>query len=383
MRHRLAVERGVLTGVAVLRWAAWVWLTGVTIANLNRVHHPELAVAAVVATGAVTVATHAALRGPGWRRALGPGLLSLEVVVAFAVIAVDGWVEQGRVTGQNLAGLWPLAAILVAAVAGGALWGAGVGVLFSLARGLAAIVAGVPSGQAGRTAVAVLSTAVSWVVVGAVCGTIVRLLRQSQHQLAEAEARDRIARDLHDGVLQTLALIERRSPSPDIARLAREQERDLRAYLFDNQRATGGLASGLHNAAARLERAWPGVTVTVTVSHDVPPLGDEQLAAAVGAAAEALTNAAKHGRATRVVVFADLDETSGGLFLSVKDDGNGFDPAAAVEGVGLARSIRGRVEQAGGNVEVGSVPGDGAEVRITLPSSSATSSSGTRLGVKR
>jgi signal transduction histidine kinase len=257
MRHRGAVERGVLTGVAVLRWAAWAWLAGVTVANLKRVDHPLVAVAAVIATGVVTALAQAALRGPGWERAMGPALLSVEVGVAFAVIAADGWVKQGRVTGQNLAGLWPLAAILVAAVAGGAVWGAGVGVFFSLGRALAAAVAGVPAGQAGRTAVGVVSTAVSWVLVGAVCGTIVRLLRRSQHQLAEAEARERIARDLHDGVLQTLALIERRSPSPDIARLARDQERDLRAYLFDDQRATGGLAAGLRDAAARLERAWP------------------------------------------------------------------------------------------------------------------------------
>ena len=367
MRHRGAVERGVLTGVAALRWAAWAWLAGVTLVNLHRVHHPVLAVAAVVATGAVTVATHAALRGPRWQRALGPGLLILEVAVACAVIAVDGWVRQGPVTGQNLAGLWPLAAILVVAVARGPVWAAGVGLLFTLARGEASAVAGVAHGQAGRTAVAVVSTAVSWIVVGAVCGTIVRLLRESQHQLAEAEARERIARDLHDGVLQTLALIERRSTSPDIARLARDQERDLRAYLFDNQRATGELAAELRTAAARLERSWPGVTVTVSVSTDIPVVGDEQLAAAVGAAVEALTNAVKHGKATRIVVFGDLDEATGGLFLSVKDNGAGFDPVNVVEGVGLPQSIRGRVEQAGGTATVASVPGDGAEVRICLP----------------
>jgi len=106
----------------------------------------------------------------------------------------------------------------------------------------------------------------------------------------------------------------------------------------------------------------------VTVTDDVPPLGDVQLQAAVGAAAEALTNSVKHGHARRVVVFADVDEETGGLFLSIKDDGDGFDPAAVVEGVGLAQSIRGRVERAGGSVAVTSAPGDGTEVRIGLPS---------------
>jgi signal transduction histidine kinase len=367
MRHRGAVERGVLIGVAGLRWAAWILLTAVAIANLHRVRHPVIAVVAVVATGGVTLAAHAALRGPGWERVMTPRFIAVEVVVATAAIAADGWVRQGRISGQNLAGMWPLPAILVAAVAGGAAWGAVVGFVFSAARVVALVVAGVPAGQVGRNAVAVGSTAVAWIVIGAVCGTIVRLLRQSQNQLAEAEVRERMARDLHDGVLQTLALIERRSPSPDIARLARDQERELRAYLFDDHRVTGELASQLREAAARLERAWPTVVVTVTVGDDVPTLSHDQLEAAAGATAEALTNAAKHGHATRVVVFADLDEASGGLFLSVKDDGSGFDPATAVEGMGLARSIRGRVERIGGSVTVASVPGDGAEVRMRIP----------------
>jgi signal transduction histidine kinase len=192
-------------------------------------------------------------------------------------------------------------------------------------------------------------------------------LRRAQHQLAEAEAREGVARHLHDGVLQTLALIERRSGSPDIARLAREQEGELRAYLFGDRRERGGLAAELRAAAARLERAWPTTTVTVTVSDDVPALGPEQVDAVSGAVAEALTNAAKHGHARRVVVFADLDEASGGLFLSIKDDGDGFDPAHLAEGVGMARSIRGRSEQVGGCVEFASAPGDGAEVRIAIP----------------
>ena len=224
-------------------------------------------------------------------------------------------------------------------------------------------------GQGGRAALAVLSTAVSWIVIGAVCGTIVRLLRDTQDQLAEAAVRERIARDLHDGVLQTLALIERRSTSPDIARLARDQERDLRGYLFDDHRQPGSLAAQLRAVAARLERSWPTTTVTVTVTEDAPGLDPDRLDAASGAAAEALTNAAKHGQARHCVVFADVDESSGGLFLSVKDDGSGFDPSTVSEGMGMARSIRGRIERIGGRVAFASSPGDGAEVRIVIPPS--------------
>lgn len=367
MRHRGHVERGVLIGLAGLRWAAWIWLAVVAAVNLHRVDHPALAVVAIVATGVVTVLAHLALRGPSWQRAIRPGLVGLEVAVAAAVVAADGWVRQGRITGQTLAGTWPLPAILVSAVAGGLVWGAGVGLILSAARATAAVVGGASAGQGGRAALAVLSTAVSWIVIGAVCGMIIRLLRATQDQLAEAAVRERMARDLHDGVLQTLALIERRSPSPDVARLAREQERDLRAYLFEDHRQADGLAAQLRATAARFERTWPATAVTMTITGDVPDLDTERLDAASGAAAEALTNAAKHGRARHCVVFADVDETSGGLFLSVKDDGVGFEVSSVVEGVGMTRSIRGRIERVGGRVDFASTPGDGTEVRMVVP----------------
>ncbi len=57
----------------------------------------------------------------------------------------------------------------------------------------------------------------------------------------------------------------------------------------------------------------------------------------------------------------------GGLFCSVKDDGRGFDPATSPEGVGLTRSIRGRIDEVGGRVEVAVAPGRGAEVRLWVP----------------
>ncbi len=361
------MERGVLIGLAALRWAAWLGLTVVALVNLHRDHHPTLVVLAIVVTAAVTAADQLVLVGPRWPSALRPPLVAVEVAVAALVIGADGWVHQASATGQTLAGIWPLPAILVAAVAGGVVWGAGVGAVLSAARFTAVVVAAGHAGATGRDLLGAFTTGMSWVVVGAVCGTIIHLLRRAQHQLAEAEARDRIARDLHDGVLQTLAMIERRSDSADIARLARDQERDLRTYLFGDRSGSGNLPAELRQAAARAERAWPATAVTVTVTDDVPHLRSEQVEAVVGAATEALTNAAKHGHAGRVVVFADIDESSGGLFLTIKDDGRGFDPATIVEGVGMARSIRGRVEDLGGRVEFASAGGDGTEVRIALP----------------
>ena len=369
------MERPVLIGVGAFRWVALVWVTLVALFNLHRLDHPAVVIAALVAMAAVTVTDQVALVGPGWRRAMATPLVVLEVLVATAVVAADGWVQQGRTTGQSLAGTWPLAAILLVAVVAGPYWGGATGALIGSARALATWAGGVSAGQAGRSAVATAGTVLFWVAIGVVCGVIVRLLRRSQEQLAEATVRERMARDLHDGVLQTLALIERRSTSPDIARLAREQERELRAYLFDDHRQPATIAVELREVAARAERTWPAMAVTVTVSDDVPVLGADEVNALSGAAAEAITNAAKHGQATHAVVFADLDERSGGVFLTIKDDGQGYDPQTVLEGAGITQSIRGRVARIGGGVELAAHPGAGCEVRISLPAAGA---SGTR-----
>jgi signal transduction histidine kinase len=361
------MERGVLIGLAGLRWAAWVGLTIVALVNLHKDHHRAVVVAAIVVTGLVTVADQVVLLRPRWSAALAKSTVAAEIALAALVVGADGWVRQAQATGQTLAGIWPLPALLVAAVAGGVAWGVGAGAILSAARFVAVVVAAGSAGLTGRDLLGAFTTGVSWIVIGAVCGTIIRLLGKAQNQLAEADARDRIARDLHDGVLQTLAMIERRSDSVDIARLARDQERDLRLYLFGDRGGSGNLAAELRLAAARTERAWPDTAVTVTVTEDVPVLSAGQVEAVAGAATEALTNAAKHGHARQVVVFADVHESSGGLFVTIKDDGGGFDPATVAEGVGMARSIRGRVHDLGGEVEFASAGGDGTEVRIVVP----------------
>jgi signal transduction histidine kinase len=361
------MERGVLIGAAGLRAAAWVWLVIVALANLHRDHAHTLAITALVVTGLVTIAATAPLVRGDWRTALNPALVGTEVAAAIFILLADGWVDQGRLVGQTLSGSWPIPSILVAAVAGGLWWGASTAVALGAARSASVLISGWAPGQGGRPILSAVSTSIEWLAFGVMAAVMIRLLQRAAEQIAEAGERERIARDLHDGVLQTLALIERRSDSPEIAQLAREQERDLRAYLFGDDRRAGALAAELRRVARRFERAWPAVHVTVSVSPDAAGWTGPDVAATTAAVAEALTNAAKHGSAAGVVVFGDVDDESGGLFVSVKDDGCGFDPSAVEEGVGMAESIRGRLEAAGGRAEFASRPGGGAEVRLWLP----------------
>ncbi|MEX0834464.1 MAG: ATP-binding protein, partial [Nitriliruptor sp.] len=182
------------------------------------------------------------------------------------------------------------------------------------------------------------------------------------------QARESLARRLHDGVLQTLALVERRADDPALARLARDQERDLRAYLFaaggDRVIGAGALGDALREAAARFETAFDA-RVDVLVPDDLPDLDAAMVEALAGAAGEALTNAGKHADATRVVV--SVEPTDGGVAVSILDDGDGFDLTATPEGVGRSRSIRARIEELGGEVAWISRPGHGCEVRLSLP----------------
>jgi signal transduction histidine kinase len=101
------------------------------------------------------------------------------------------------------------------------------------------------------------------------------------------------------------------------------------------------------------------------VADDLPAVPSGVAHALVVAVGEALANAGKHGGASTVTVFAE--PVDGELFCSVKDDGSGFDPAVVAEGEGLRRSVRGRIAEVGGRVEVDARVGRGTEVRCWVP----------------
>jgi signal transduction histidine kinase len=186
------------------------------------------------------------------------------------------------------------------------------------------------------------------------------MLAEVEANLAVARQREDVARTLHDGVLQTLAVVQRRSADPELAALARRQELELREYPFASEPAEDLLAS-LREVASRHEQGM-GTRVSVVCPDDLGHVGAELIEALRGAVTEALTNAAKHGRASVVTIF--VERTDDGVFVSVKDDGVGFDPSATPDGVGLGRSIRARMREIGGRVEVVSRPGSGSEVRL-------------------
>lgn len=198
-------------------------------------------------------------------------------------------------------------------------------------------------------------------------------LSRERRQRIRGEERAAMAEHLHDGVLQTLALIQRRADDPRETRaLARRQERELRAWLFDEPAE----ADAADTVAALLQRELAvveddhRVRIEVVTAGDAPL--DERARALVAAAREAVVNAAVHSGTIEIDVFLEADPT--GLAVFVRDRGRGFDPdAVAADRRGLADSVRGRVERAGGTAVVRSSPGEGTEIELRMPARAAAS----------
>lgn len=194
---------------------------------------------------------------------------------------------------------------------------------------------------------------------------IARDLMAERQARARAEERADLAARLHDSVLQTLALIQRRAGDPqEVVALARAQERELRGWLFEVPGTIG--EETLAGAVARIQReveARHGVPVEAVVVGDCPL--DEDLRRLAEAGREAAVNAARWSGAPDVSVFAEVSPEAVALY--VRDRGKGFDEAlVAPDRRGVAESIRGRVERHGGTVTIRSAPGEGTEVTLVM-----------------
>ena len=206
---------------------------------------------------------------------------------------------------------------------------------------------------------------------------LVRDLTEERRARIVTAERAEIAAHLHDSVLQTLALIQRQAASPrEVQRLARGQERELRAWLYgpggygrpgEDAPVDEQLSAVLGGAAAEVEDTY-AVTVNPVVVGDAPM--DPDLRALVLAAREAMVNAAKHAGVEEISVYAEVerDGTTGEVNVFVRDRGAGFDPdAVGPDRHGLADSVRSRMDRHGGSVRLRSAPGEGTEIRLTMP----------------
>ncbi len=356
-----ALDRGLQSGLLAFRWIAGAWMVAILLVDREALGRPALAGVLVGAAVAVTIG-HTVARWRDPYRTPRPAEVVVEVAVGATLSLADGAVWDADHS-QSLGSAWPLAGVLSMGIVAGALPGIAAGAVVGLARlGAQLIDSSVDWGE--DELVEAASTLMLYVLAGGISGYAATRLRKADRSVSLATARDEVAVDLHDGVLQTLAVVQRRSDDPELVTLARDQERRLRDYLFG---ATDhrGLEAALREEASSFEQVHH-VRTSVVLGGELPALGPEPTEALVGAVQEALANAGKHAGASSVTIYAEPADDQG-VFCTVKDDGRGFDPGTVTEGVGLGRSIRDRVERVGGTATWRSTPGRGTEVRLEVP----------------
>jgi len=199
---------------------------------------------------------------------------------------------------------------------------------------------------------------------------MVRDLMAERQARALAEDRTRMAEHVHDSVLQTLALIQRNADDPrQVVRLARSQEHELRAWLFEG-RPPGTIDQGVTTMSEGIDLLQRqveddhGIPVHVVVVGDCPL--DDQVRGLLDATREATVNAAKWSGAPEISVFAEVEAAKATVF--VRDRGTGFDlEAVPSDRQGVSRSICDRMARLGGSAEIRSGSGQGTEVVLSLP----------------
>ncbi|MDH4017779.1 MAG: PspC domain-containing protein [Actinomycetota bacterium] len=210
---------------------------------------------------------------------------------------------------------------------------------------------------AGAVLAGVVLIALPWIA------SWIKGFEAQRYAAVRAQERAVMAARVHDSVLQTLTLIQRRADDPaEVARLARAEERALRSWLYAPVGASGSLGAALSEVVATTEVDYDARIDLVTVGE---AMVDDRMAALVAATREAVVNAAKHAGAP-ATVYAEVDEQQ--VEVNVRDRGCGFDQSAVgADRHGVRESIVARMDAVGGSATVRTAPGEGTEVRLVLP----------------
>ncbi|MET8135621.1 DUF5931 domain-containing protein [Streptomyces sp. NPDC005251] len=293
--------------------------------------------------------------------------------------------------GPTLPSIWTAGAVLAFAIKGGWRWAAFASTLVAVANLI----------ERERLARDTVHNVILVWVASIAIGYVVEVARASERTLARAleieaatRERERLARDIHDGVLQVLAMVQRRGSAlggeaAELGRMAGEQEAALRTLVsgglvpvsrVSEDAALGAVVLAVdepdEDPAGPVDlRALlaPYATARVTLSEPGAPVPLDtpvarELAAAVGAA---LDNVRKHvGADARAWILVEDEPDE--VIVTVRDDGPGIPEGrlAQAEGegrLGVALSIRGRLRELGGAAELISVPGQGTEVELKVP----------------
>lgn len=356
-------------GAVVFRLATLAFVLGVQLVYVSRYPHPVLSwvlVGVVAAWTVVTVAAFSVEAGRRW------SLVLTDLVVVVALMFSTALVQTAeQVSGPSptLTTLWTASPVITVAVLGGPRVGAATGLL----------VAACSIVLNGHVSVSIARDSVILLLLGLVLGLVAATARSAHEALTRAlraEAalaeRERLARAVHDSVLQVLAYVRREGtvlggPAAELARLAGDQEVALRALVAA---PLADASTGAADVRVLLQaQATPTVSVSVPATAVLLPTAEAGELAAL--ARTALSNTAVHaGAAARSWVL--LEDLGDAVVLSIRDDGVGIAPGrleqARSEGrMGVSGSILGRAAALGGTAVLETAPGEGTEWEVRVP----------------
>ncbi len=214
--------------------------------------------------------------------------------------------------------------------------------------------------------------------------------KAQQAELAAVEERSRIAREIHDGIAQSIYMLSLQLETcADLAQghgepgepkrgqdlrdrlessvgLSKETLLEVRHYIFDLKpylAGEKGMVSMVENQVREFKMV-SGVPTNLSTRGEEQQVSVPVASCLYRVTQEALANAFKHARASDVKVL--LEFVPDGVELRVEDDGRGFDATSQAAGHGL-RNMRGRAEELGGTITLHSAPGEGTVVMMRLP----------------
>ncbi|MEU5538298.1 DUF5931 domain-containing protein [Streptomyces sp. NPDC020362] len=386
---RMSVEQPMWRALAGYRVLTMLYAIALFVSRYGKFVHPWVAVGYYAVLFVWTLATlpKVASAAHCTRRFLAVDLaIGLTGILLTPVAASHARIVAGTPT---LPSIWTAGVVLGFALKGGWRWA----VLASTPVAIANVV------QRGTPTRATIHAVLLVWIASVAIGYVVEVARASERTLARAleieaatRERERLARDIHDSVLQVLAMVQRRGAviggeAAELGRLAGEQEVALRTLVsggllpvsrVSEDAAAGAVVRAVEepdddgpvdlrmllapHAGARVSLAEPGAPVPL------PQAAARELAAAVGAA---LDNVRRHaGPEARAWIL--VEDEPGEIVVTVRDDGPGIPVGrlAQAEGegrLGVAQSIRGRLRDLGGSAELISVPGQGTEVELKVP----------------
>ena len=337
--------------------------------------HPTLALITLGLLAAWTAFALWAYERPSWRT---PALLVADLAVAVATMLVTPYLQGADRVSATLPTFWVFGVVLAWAVRFHVLGG----LFAAVATTCADLVVKLEPGDAMRS-ITLQNLMLLW-IGGATVGYLTALLQRmaaerdlAERRAAAVEERARLARAVHDGTLQVLAMVQRRGQElggelADLGQLAGKQEAALRALIQGDAAALppSGETGGQAYLVARLG-AFQSATVAVSGPGTPVLLPDHLVGEVTAAAAECLTNVCRHV-GTEAPAWVLVEDLGSSVVVSVRDEGPGIDgdrlEVARSEGrLGVTESICGRLSAVGGSARLTTAPGQGVEWELSVP----------------